>query len=249
MIRLISVVDPMFDYSVILIYFPFSMSTVVSILNPKGGVGRSTLATNLAGGLSEFGYKTLLVDADPQGSVVDWENERRHDWKMSPAVVPLSPDAEPEDLRKLTTGFDWVVVDTPAGLERLSLAALNVADCVLIPIRPSAPDLWATEQIVDLVKARLDSLCGTRVVPTAFVCLQVISGTDLAKEVDGAASSLGFPVLTARTTMRAEYSDAFQVGLTVPALRPGSEGDREVTDLLKEIVKLVAIKPKEDVGS
>ena len=239
----------MVNYSVILIYFPFSMSTVVSIISPKGGVGRSTLATNLAGGLSEFGYQTLLVDADPQGSVVDWENERRHDWEMSPVVMPLSPDAEPEDLRKLTTGFDWVVVDTPAGLERLSLAALNAADCILIPIRPSAPDLWATEQVVDLVKARLANLSGTRVVPVAFVCLQAISGTDLAREVDGAASSLGFPVLTARTTLRAVYSEAFQVGLTVPTLRPGSEGDREVTDLLKEIIKLASVKPKKDVES
>ena len=217
------------------------MATVVSILSPKGGVGRSTLATNLAGGLSEFGYRTLLVDADPQGSVVDWENERVHNWEMPPVVRPLPSDAEPEELKKLIDGFAWVVVDTPAGLERLSMAALNVADCILVPIRPSAPDLWAAEQLVDLIKARMAALIGTgRVVPTAFVCLQAMRGSDLAKEVGDAASSLGFPILTARTTMRPDYSEAFQMGLTVPALVPGSDGDREVTDLLKEVIKLTS---------
>ena len=226
------------------------MSTVVSILSPKGGVGRSTLATNLAGGLSEFGYRTLLVDADPQGSVMDWQNERIHNWEMPPIVMPLPPDAEPEELNKLIDDFDWVVVDTPAGLERLSMAALYVADCILIPIRPSAPDLWATEPLVDLIKTRLSGLSGTgRVVPAAFVCLQSIYGTDLAKEVDAAASSLGFPILTTRTTTRVDYSEAFQVGLTVPTLKPGSEGDREVTALLKEIIKLISVKPEDNVQS
>ena len=217
------------------------MATVVSILSPKGGVGRSTLATNLAGGLSEFGYRTLLLDADPQGSVVDWENERDQDWEMAPVVRPLHPDAEVAEVKDVIDGFAWVVVDTPAGLERLSMAALNIADCILIPIRPSAADLWAAEQLVDLVNIRLDALVGTdQVVPTAFVCLQAIPESRLAEEVDAAAAELGFPILVARTTMRPDYSEAFQMGLTVPALLPGSDGDREVTELLKEIIKLVS---------
>ena len=221
------------------------MSTVISIISPKGGVGRTTLATNLAGGLSEFGYQTLLVDADPQGSVIDWEHERSREWAMAPTVKPLAPDAEPSALKALGSGFDWVVVDTPSGLERLSMAALKGADCILIPIRPSAPDVWATEQFVGLLSIYLSSLDEAgRVVPTAFVCLQQIPETDLAREVDDAAASLGFPILTARTSLRADYSDAFQMGLTVPSLSPGSEGDREVTDLLKEIIQLSSIQPE-----
>ena len=69
--------------------------TTVSILSPKGGVGRSTLAINLAGGLIESKSRVLIVDADPQGSVMDWELEREHAWEPAPQSHPLPTRCDP----------------------------------------------------------------------------------------------------------------------------------------------------------
>lgn len=116
------------------------MKTVV-VASSKGGVGKTTIATHLAAQAALAGQRTVLVDADPQGSSTRW-CERRAD--LESAVLPLSgkrkdwPKHIPDDSQ-------WVVIDAPAGamaedLERF----LQQADAVVVPVQPSALDIEAT---------------------------------------------------------------------------------------------------------
>lgn len=214
--------------------------TTVSILSPKGGVGRSTLAINLAGGLIESKSRVLIVDADPQGSVMDWELEREHAWDPAPRVLSFPPDATLPDLLEWGIGYDWMVIDTPSGLDRLCLPALKAADMILVPIRPSAADLWATEPLIPLIQTHQRVTRGRKKeVPAVFVVMQQVPGSVLSLEIDEAASSLGLPVLTSRTTQHVGYPQAFQLGLTVQSMAGAGTSSREMGEMIKELSQLL----------
>ncbi len=114
---------------------------VIAIANPKGGVGKSTLATNLAGALARQGHAVMLGDLDRQQSARQWLGLR-------PAAAPKITNWE---IRQETgqvrppKGTTHVVIDAPAGLHGKKLAALlAVADQVLVPLQPSLFDIQAT---------------------------------------------------------------------------------------------------------
>jgi chromosome partitioning protein len=162
---------------------------VVTIANPKGGVGKSTLATNLAGYFVRRGQRTMLGDVDRQQSA-------RHWLELRPASVPRIETWE-IDAKRIghpPKGVTHVVLDTPAGLkgERLE-AVLGVSTRVLVPLQPSAFDMAATEDFLarlaearDVRKGRAEvAVVGMR------VDLRTRSADDLRHFVEG----LGLPVL------------------------------------------------------
>src|SRR5512144_2401425 len=127
--------------------------TVLTILNEKGGVGKTTLTTNLARGLQLAGKEVLIIDSDPQGSARDWY-AAAGDNNPLPSVVGMDRVPLFKTLGKVTHGFDWVVIDGSPRIEELAVAALKVADLVLIPVQPSPYDIWAAESLVELVRTR-----------------------------------------------------------------------------------------------
>lgn len=123
----------------------------IAVLNPKGGTGKTTLATNLARALHDRGLRTLLVDSDPQGSAADWHAGREDN------PLPLLAYGKPENFKALpgiAQPYAYVLIDGAAKLEGMITAALKVADRVLIPVQPSPYDIWAVTDLVDLIRAR-----------------------------------------------------------------------------------------------
>lgn len=219
------------------------MPTAISILSSKGGTGKTTLATNLAGGLACLGKKTLLVDSDPQGSSVDWHYARKREWNGAPEVVSLPTFAKIRKVSHYKRAYDFVVVDGTARLEGMMVRTLRVSDLILIPIRPSPLDIWATEPLIDLIhshQAHLqETFRGIKRLEAAFVITQQIGGSLLAKEVAGVAASLGVPVLASRTTHRVIYAQAITSGLTVQLLSPTSKAADEISRLIAEVLALL----------
>ncbi|MDP3085380.1 MAG: ParA family protein [Rubrivivax sp.] len=122
---------------------------VIVIANPKGGVGKSTLATNLAGCLAAAGHAVMLGDADRQHSAAQWLAQR-------PPQLPLIRGWEVDQDRivRPPKGTTHVVLDTPAGLHGGRLdAVLRIADRVLIPLQPSLFDIQATHAFVQTLRA------------------------------------------------------------------------------------------------
>ena len=133
--------------------------TVVAIVNQKGGVGKTTLATNLAWSLAQTGT-VLLLDADPQGSARDWGHFNTN-GPDSLSVLGVGHDPLVDQVRKLSGRYDWIILDGPPGISNISADAVRVAEVVLIPAKASAFDVWAAADIVAAVKARQRSSKGT----------------------------------------------------------------------------------------
>ena len=117
---------------------------VIVVANPKGGVGKSTLATNIAGCLAAAGHAVMLGDVDRQQSARQWLALRP---PQSPAISGW--DVAGNDIVKPPKGTTHVVLDTPAGLHGKRLdAVMRIADRILIPLQPSLFDIQATHAFV-----------------------------------------------------------------------------------------------------
>jgi chromosome partitioning protein len=122
---------------------------VIVVANPKGGVGKSTLATNLAGWLAHAGHAVMLGDVDRQQSARQW-------LALRPPELPAIRgwDVAGDDIVRPPKGTTHVVLDTPAGLHGKRLdAVLRIADRVLIPLQPSLFDINATHAFVQTLRA------------------------------------------------------------------------------------------------
>lgn len=138
---------------------------VIVIANPKGGVGKSTVATNLAGALANAGHAVMLGDVDRQQSARQWLTLRQ-------PALPLirSWDVAANGLVRPPVGTTHVVLDTPAGLDSDKLNDLmRVADQIIVPMQPSLFDIQASHAFVRVLQAHRRSakvrigLLGTRV--------------------------------------------------------------------------------------
>lgn len=116
----------------------------VLVANTKGGCGKTTLATNLAGYLAQLGHKIVLEDIDRQQSSADWLARR----PQHVATVFNAEDLGKSALQKA----DWVIVDSPGGLRDKKISdAVTEADLVLVPVAPSAFDIGATQDFLELL--------------------------------------------------------------------------------------------------
>jgi len=122
---------------------------VIVVANPKGGVGKSTLATNVAGCLAADGLAVMLGDVDRQQSSGQWLGLR------PPQLAPIRGwDVAADHIVRPPRGTSHVVLDTPAGLHGKRLdAVLRIADKLLIPLQPSLFDIQATHAFVQAVRA------------------------------------------------------------------------------------------------
>ena len=119
---------------------------VISICNTKGGVGKTTLTASLAVRAAKESKRVALVDLDPQGSLTAWIDRRGNPG--SPTVM-RDVDTASEAIERLEqTGWDWVFIDTPPAFLQLLEDAIEVADLVIIPIKPSAIDVAASQEAV-----------------------------------------------------------------------------------------------------
>ena len=125
---------------------------VIVVANPKGGVGKSTLATNIAGFLAAAGHRVMLGDVDRQQSSRQWLALRA---KLGPHLPVITGwDVAADDIVRPPKGTTHVVLDTPAGLHGKRLdAVMKIADRVLIPLQPSLFDIQATHPFVGALRA------------------------------------------------------------------------------------------------
>ncbi len=207
---------------------------VVAIVNQKGGVGKTTLATNLAWTLAQTG-SVLLLDADPQGSARDWGHFNTAGPEQL-SVQGTGRDPLVEQVRRLSSRYDWVIVDGPPGISNVSADAVRVADAVLIPAKASAFDVWAATDIVEAIKARQKSSRG--IPKAAFVITMAKPRTRLGRQIDAALAELGLPVLQSRTTDRVAYTQAGNDGTSVLA-GPDRTARDEILAIRDELEQLI----------
>ena len=209
------------------------MTKVISVLNQKGGAGKTTIATNLAHALKLDNNKVLLVDSDPQGSLRDW-NESNGGELI--AVIGLDRETLPKDLKAVSQNYDFVVIDGAPQIAKMSAAAVKASDLILIPVQPSPYDVWACADLVDIVTARQEVTEGK---PLAyFVISRAIKKTKLSGEIKSALEGYELPILKSFTTQRVAYPTTASSGLTV-LTDIKSDAASEVITIKNEILEIL----------
>lgn len=209
---------------------------VITVGNTKGGVGKTTIAVNLAVASVVVGkQRTLIIDADAQGSSMDFRAVREKDLPPIQAISLTKPTIH-EDIKSFTN-FDVIFIDAGGRDGKVFRSALLACDIFLIPITPSPYDIWAAEETLEITQeARLMN-------PTmqVFIVLNmVIPNTQLSKEVlnllDKFKGEFNLRVCHTQLVNRQDYKKSATVGQGVVEMFPESKADLEVQELYQEVM-------------
>ena len=208
---------------------------IIAILNQKGGSGKTTISINLARALQKSGEKALLVDSDPQGSARDWHVAGNGELLT---VIGLDRPTLDKDIKALTNDYDWILIDGAPQLAEMAVSAIRCADVVLIPIQPSPYDIWAAEELVEVVKAR-QQITDYKKPKAAFIISRQINNTTIGKEVRDALSGYELPVFQAGTFQRVAYVKTAATGSTVLDTKLDKEASEEINKIAKELKEFI----------
>ena len=198
---------------------------IISILNQKGGTGKTTLAVNMAREYTKRTMKTLLVDSDSQGSALRWHEESGGEL-IDLTCLPVN--TLDKDVIKFKDRYERIIIDGIPRVSPLTVCAIKAADVVLIPVQPSPYDVWATEDLVRLIQERIEITEGK--LKAAFIVSRHVKGTLLGREITEQLLVVGLPVFVHGTCQRQEYAKSVQEGRTVC---------EAMTEATKEIVAIV----------
>lgn len=209
---------------------------VIAVLTTKGGEGKTTLVVNLATCLSLLGYRVLVVDTDPQQSLVNWFMQGEGEPAFN--VMATVNEKEIQQLHLLRGDYDFVLVDGAATVAYTTAAAVSSADLVLIPVRPSPLSFSATSSLMELVKTRRK----TRKLPAHFIMTMVQARAALNDVLAASIDESGFHRLKTSFKNRQVYPRAMFGGGTVfddktPA---GRKAAGELEMITKELLEILA---------
>ena len=200
------------------------MAFVIAIAQRKGGAGKSTVAANLATALAESGHRVGLLDIDPQRSLARWDLQRGVSKKAhtlhfeAPTGWRLSATLE-----RLKREQDFVLLDTAPHDDTDAKLAIRGADLVLVPLQPSAADLWSMDATLDLAKQEKR--------PFRLVLNRAPASGRLRDDIEGQIRDRNLPMLDAVLGNRTAYAQAFMAGLGVVEAAPRGPAAAEVRAL------------------
>jgi chromosome partitioning protein len=207
---------------------------IISVINQKGGVGKTTLSISLAAALAARKMRVLLVDADPQGSALDWMAVRGQDAPF--AAVGIAKPIMHLELPKMGKDYDAIVIDGPPRIYDVAKSAVMASDAVLIPVLPSQFDVWAAEETVKMLA---DCAVYKSQLKAAFVINRKIANTAIGRDVAKALKQYPQPVLHTTVCQRVAFAESAR-GRTVLELDADSQASKEIQSLVKEVIKLAA---------
>lgn len=210
--------------------------SVVTIASLKGGSGKTTLACCLAVHWQLKGFRPLLVDADPQRSVM-----RLAERAQALGGVDLVEQADKnvwKTIRQTSSEHGVTIVDTPGFDSEITIAALAVADLVLIPVKASPLDV---DRMMDTVKTLMSGVKGWA--PTFRCALtQTTRGSVISRHVRSELEESGFPLLACDMPNRVAYAEAGLFGATPSLTAPDGPAAQDIAAIAGEAEALLATK-------
>jgi chromosome partitioning protein len=212
---------------------------IIAITGRKGGIGKSTIAGNLAAEFEAVGLTVVLLDADPQHSLAAWAAQG--EGMLSRCVQKVN-EGDGGELRAMARNAgkdaDIVLIDTPPGMPQTAYEAAMVADLVLLPCGPSPLDLFALKEALSLVlKARAQRR--SKKPRIRFVPSKVLRNTNLGRGLSESLEKMGKKVLPP-IGQRIVVAEAVASGLTVAEYAPNSAAHADFQELAKAVYKIAS---------
>lgn len=202
---------------------------IITFVNQKGGVGKTTLSINVAACLARDGAKVLLIDADKQGSASMWASLREEPLFQ---VAGLARQNLAREAMQMADGYDHTVIDGPPHAEEIARGCIIAADFVALPIEPSGLSTWASDLTVRQVQAAQEI---KETIKCGFVVSRKIGNTVIGREVREMASEAGIPILAAEIEQRVAFAESMTMGQSIFEWAPRSRAAAEITKLTTEI--------------
>ena len=206
---------------------------IISIENQKGGVGKTTIAIHVAQALTMNNSSVLLVDADPQGSARDWAAARESEPAFS--VIGLDRPTLHRDLPVIAANYDHVVIDGPPRVTDLARSVIIAADLVVVPVQPSPYDVWAANDVVNLIK---EASVFKEKLKSVFVINRKIVNSAIGRDVVDALSGYEIPVLKSSVCQRIIFAESAATGMTVLETNAKSSAAKEIKALVDELMEV-----------
>lgn len=212
---------------------------IISFLNQKGGVGKTTLSINVAGYLTRLGHRVLLIDADKQASSSTWASLRE---ETPFQVINLARANMAKDAMEMARDYTHTVIDGPPHAEEIARSCIIASDFVALPIEPSGLSTWASDLTVRQVREAQEFKptleCG-------FVVSRKIGKTVIGRDIRNMAAQASMPILNSEIEQRVAFAESLTMGQTIFEWTPESAAAREIEALVKEIANHV----EEDIFS
>jgi chromosome partitioning protein len=209
---------------------------VICLLNQKGGVGKTTLALNLAAAFALDGDAVLYVDADPQSTALDWSTIRQGSPLFN--VVSMPRNTLHTQLPTLSANYRWTLIDGPPLAGDVAKSAILASDLIVIPLQPSGADKWSTEKILSLIN---EARFYKPNLPAVMAVNRKPVGTAIGKHFrEGIEADYPeFPVLKTEVGQYIAFAEALTTGTTVVELDSKGSAAKQVRSLVSEIKEVL----------
>ena len=202
---------------------------IISFVNQKGGVGKTTSAINFAASLKRRNFKIGFIDADPQGSATQWhavEGNKAFEVMHRPQPIPG------DELKELAQDYDYLVIDAPPANSDITKSILAITDLSIIPLSPSSLDIWSCKGTLEMVDAAREQ---NPDLDARLLINRKIPGTRLGREARDSLAVFNMDILDTELCQRVAYIEAMTSGVSVMQYEPDSKAANEVESLCDEI--------------
>jgi chromosome partitioning protein len=206
---------------------------LLALAGLKGGVGKTTAAVSLAVECFSRGYRVLLLDLDPLGTLHHWAEQAIERGQPTPPTLALGHNVPgPEGLRALAQGYDLVILDCPPADVEILQVALMATDVAVLPCTPKPLDVWAlgpTLQIVEAIRKQRPTL------ETPVLINRRDDRTMAAARVRAGLIQHGLPLLDTMLGARVAFGESIAMGQGVTQYDSDSRAADEVRSLVDEL--------------
>lgn len=225
------------------------MPTVIAVANQKGGAGKTTISVNLAAGLSEAGYKVLLVDADPQTSALKWRNHSDENH-LGFDVIALPSQLLNRDIPSISAPYEVTLIDCPPGgtpggsktdtRDNITRSAMLVANLVIIPVQPSIVDFDAAATMIPLL--RQSAVANEKLQARVLINRKPPAHTRLGDQARIGAGEYfeGLAVFETEICHRQAFAESPSVGRSILSYDTNSKAAGEIRRLTQEVIECLA---------
>ena len=207
---------------------------IISFVNQKGGVGKTTAAINLASSLVRKNHNLVLIDADPQGSATTWHSIEDN---QAFEIIDHPGELTQADIETMETAYDYVIIDAPPAVDDKVVTILKASDLAILPVTPSSLDLWSCKETLDTMDTKSEALLNGKV---RLLINRKIPGTRVGREVRQTLDKFDTPVFETELCQRVAYIDAMRYGVSVMQFAPYSKAAGEIEQWGQEVITLIS---------